>query len=243
MDFLPSLHSHPPDLKASIGLPSELTTLMQLQWVFRYTNQVKLLNNHHPITFHPLQVINSNSQPQQSSTLNNSLNYICRSLHHHHHHHHSHTAPTVPHQLTQTVFRMGGRTEIFFGLDDELEDKPIKKIKSKRQSSVIVKSSTKKVWMKASSNNGNLSNLLSINSQHTSNTTIMMGTSNCNSLTPGTSECSFNLNYERLIKFISDLESFEPYWITIKVIDLGSRRLENVIRLKDILPFLDQIDL
>ncbi|KAI8460916.1 hypothetical protein BY996DRAFT_6487108 [Phakopsora pachyrhizi] len=102
-------------------------------------------------------------------------------------------------------------------------DKPIKKIKSKShrdfhksgQSSVILTSSTKKVRRKSSSNNGTI---------------------NGNSLTTGTSECSFNLNYKRLTKLISDLEPFEPYWSTIKVINTSSRRLDSVIRLKEILP-------
>ncbi|KAI8448078.1 hypothetical protein BY996DRAFT_4591942, partial [Phakopsora pachyrhizi] len=157
-------------------------------------------------------------------------------------------------------FQDGRKNGKIVGLDDDLEEseqttttrgKPIEKIKSKSygdlhqsgQSSVILTSSTKKVRRKASSNNGNISNLLSINNHHTSNTTMMMGTSNGNSLTTGTSECSFGLNYERLIKLISDLEPFEPYWSSIKVIDLSSRRLESVVRLKEILPLLDQIDL
>ncbi|CAH7667100.1 hypothetical protein PPACK8108_LOCUS1485 [Phakopsora pachyrhizi] len=122
-------------------------------------------------------------------------------------------------------FQDGRKNRNIDGLDDNLEDKPTKKIKSKShrdlhqsgQSTVILTSSTKKVRRKASSNNGNVSNLLSINNQQTSNTTSMMGTSIGNSLTTGMSGCSFDLNYER--------------------------RLESVIRLKEILPLLDQIDL
>lgn len=54
---------------------------------------------------------------------------------------------------------------------------------------------------------------------------------------------SFELNYSKLIKIITDFEPFEPFWNSIKTINLSNKLLDSVIKLKEILPFLDQIDL
>ncbi|MBW0462828.1 hypothetical protein O181_002543 [Austropuccinia psidii MF-1] len=57
------------------------------------------------------------------------------------------------------------------------------------------------------------------------------------------SECSFGVNYSKLVKLITDLEPYEPFWNGMKVIDLSGKKLESVVRLNEILPSLDQIDL
>ncbi|KAA1088351.1 hypothetical protein PGT21_003444 [Puccinia graminis f. sp. tritici] len=56
-------------------------------------------------------------------------------------------------------------------------------------------------------------------------------------------EYSFELNYSKLIKIITDFEPFEPFWNSIKVINLAGKSIDSVIRLNEILPALDQIDL
>ncbi|WAQ81644.1 hypothetical protein PtA15_1A986 [Puccinia triticina] len=54
---------------------------------------------------------------------------------------------------------------------------------------------------------------------------------------------SFELNYSKLIKIVTDFEPFEPFWNSIKVINLAGKSIDSVIRLNEILPALDQIDL
>ncbi|PLW48663.1 hypothetical protein PCANC_04914 [Puccinia coronata f. sp. avenae] len=77
------------------------------------------------------------------------------------------------------------------------------------------------------------------NSIHNTNLS-MTTTTNSNNLIE---DYSFELNYSKLIKIITDFEPFEPFWNSIKVINLASKSIDSVIRLNEILPALDQIDL
>ncbi|KNZ56409.1 hypothetical protein VP01_240g3 [Puccinia sorghi] len=83
------------------------------------------------------------------------------------------------------------------------------------------------------------SKTLRANSTHNTNLS-MTTTTNSNNLIE---DYSFELNYSKLIKIITDFEPFEPFWNSIKVINLASKSIDSVIRLNEILPALDQIDL
>jgi len=83
------------------------------------------------------------------------------------------------------------------------------------------------------------SRTLRANSTHNTNLS-MTTTTNSNNLIE---DYSFELNYSKLIKIITDFEPFEPFWNSIKVINLASKSIDSVIRLNEILPALDQIDL
>lgn len=56
-------------------------------------------------------------------------------------------------------------------------------------------------------------------------------------------ECSFGVSHERLLQLITDVEPFEPKWETLRSIDLSAKKADSVVRLKDFLPNLDEINL
>ncbi|GAA5913799.1 uncharacterized protein JCM6883_003995, partial [Sporobolomyces salmoneus] len=69
------------------------------------------------------------------------------------------------------------------------------------------------------------------------------------SRTPGSrnatflTECSFGVSHDRLLQFITDVEPFEPDWEGLSSIDLSGRKAESVVRLKEFLPKLDEVNL
>ncbi|KAL5524584.1 NUD1 [Sanghuangporus sanghuang] len=56
-------------------------------------------------------------------------------------------------------------------------------------------------------------------------------------------ECSFGVAHDRLVEVITDVQPFEPYWDSLTVLDLSSKRLDSVARLKEFLPKLDSLSL
>ncbi|KAJ3973830.1 hypothetical protein EV361DRAFT_897850 [Lentinula raphanica] len=56
-------------------------------------------------------------------------------------------------------------------------------------------------------------------------------------------ECSFGVAHDRLVQVITDVEPFEPHWEALYSIDLSSKNLESVARLKEFLPNLDHLKL
>ncbi|KAG6837615.1 hypothetical protein H0H93_006136 [Arthromyces matolae] len=56
-------------------------------------------------------------------------------------------------------------------------------------------------------------------------------------------ECSFAVSHDRLVEVITDVEPFTPHWDDLGSIDLSSKRLESVARLKEFLPRLDSLKL
>ncbi|KAH9824344.1 hypothetical protein DFH28DRAFT_1118169 [Melampsora americana] len=56
-------------------------------------------------------------------------------------------------------------------------------------------------------------------------------------------DCSFGMSREKLLKLITDIEPYEPMWDQLKVLDLSGKRIESVVRLDELLPRLDQVDL
>ncbi|GAA5931005.1 hypothetical protein JCM1841_005454 [Sporobolomyces salmonicolor] len=65
------------------------------------------------------------------------------------------------------------------------------------------------------------------------------GTANATFLT----ECSFGVSHDRLLQFITDVEPFEPDWEGLRSIDLSGKRAESVVRMKEFLPRLDEVNL
>ncbi|GAA6015309.1 hypothetical protein JCM11491_001007 [Sporobolomyces phaffii] len=69
------------------------------------------------------------------------------------------------------------------------------------------------------------------------------------SRTPGSrnatflTECSFGVSHDRLLEFITDVEPFEPDWEGLTSIDLSRKKVESVVRLKEFLPKLDEVNL
>ncbi|GAA5960591.1 hypothetical protein JCM3765_005867 [Sporobolomyces pararoseus] len=69
------------------------------------------------------------------------------------------------------------------------------------------------------------------------------------SRTPGSrnatflTECSFGVSHDRLLQFITDVEPFEPDWEGLRSIDLSGKKAESVVRLKEFLPKLDEVNL
>lgn len=51
-------------------------------------------------------------------------------------------------------------------------------------------------------------------------------------------ECSFGVSADKLVQVITDIVPFEPHWEGLASIDLSSRNLESVTRLKEFLPRL-----
>lgn len=56
-------------------------------------------------------------------------------------------------------------------------------------------------------------------------------------------DCSFGMTRERLLKLITDIEPYEPLWEKLKVLNLGGKRVESLVRLDEFLPNLDEVDL
>jgi hypothetical protein len=56
-------------------------------------------------------------------------------------------------------------------------------------------------------------------------------------------ECSFAVAHDHLVKVITDVQPFEPYWEALEEVDLSGKGLESVARLKDFLPGLDELKL
>ena len=54
---------------------------------------------------------------------------------------------------------------------------------------------------------------------------------------------SFAVAHDHLVKVITDVQPFEPYWDTLEQVDLSGKGLESVARLKDFLPGLDELKL
>lgn len=56
-------------------------------------------------------------------------------------------------------------------------------------------------------------------------------------------ECSFGVSHDRIVKLITDVEPFEPDWEGLRSIDLSNNGVESLVRLKEFLPNLDEINL
>jgi hypothetical protein len=54
-------------------------------------------------------------------------------------------------------------------------------------------------------------------------------------------DCSFAVTSDLLVKVITDVQPFEPYWETLKEVDLNGKGLEGVGRLKEFLPALEEV--
>ncbi|KAF5337481.1 hypothetical protein D9758_013588 [Tetrapyrgos nigripes] len=67
--------------------------------------------------------------------------------------------------------------------------------------------------------------------------------SNANANATFLTECSFGVAHDRLVQVITDVEPFEPHWEGLSEIDLSSKGLESVARLKEFLPCLDYLKL
>lgn len=48
---------------------------------------------------------------------------------------------------------------------------------------------------------------------------------------------------DQLVKVITDVQPFEPYWEELREVDLAGKGLEGVGRLKEFLPALDEVNL
>ena len=64
-----------------------------------------------------------------------------------------------------------------------------------------------------------------------------MGQGNATFLT----ECSFGVTHDKLVQLITDVQPFEPYWEDLKSIDLRGRSVDNLARLKEFLPKLEEV--
>jgi len=64
-----------------------------------------------------------------------------------------------------------------------------------------------------------------------------MGQGNATFLT----ECSFGVAHDKLVQLITDVQPFEPYWEDLKSIDLRGRSVDNLARLKEFLPKLEEV--
>lgn len=54
-------------------------------------------------------------------------------------------------------------------------------------------------------------------------------------------ECSFGVAHDQILRVITDIQPFEPYWEALSSIDLSGRKLDSVARLKEFLPRLDSL--
>lgn len=54
-------------------------------------------------------------------------------------------------------------------------------------------------------------------------------------------ECSFGVAHDKLVQLITDVQPFEPYWETLKSIDLRNRGVDSLTRLKEFLPALQEV--
>ena len=56
-------------------------------------------------------------------------------------------------------------------------------------------------------------------------------------------DCSFAVSHDALVKHLTDIEPFTPNWESITSIDLNSKAIDSLVRLKEFLPKLDAVDL
>lgn len=56
-------------------------------------------------------------------------------------------------------------------------------------------------------------------------------------------ECSFGVSQDRLIKHITDVAPYEPSWLDLRTVNLSSKGVDSLVKLKDFLPNLDEADL
>lgn len=56
-------------------------------------------------------------------------------------------------------------------------------------------------------------------------------------------ECSFGVAHDKLVQLITDVQPFEPYWETLRSVDLRNRGVDSLARLKEFLPALQEIRL
>lgn len=56
-------------------------------------------------------------------------------------------------------------------------------------------------------------------------------------------ECSFGVSHDALVKHLTDIEPFTPNWELITSVNLGSKMIDSLVRLKEFLPKLDAADL
>ncbi|GAA6054530.1 hypothetical protein JCM3770_005831 [Rhodotorula araucariae] len=56
-------------------------------------------------------------------------------------------------------------------------------------------------------------------------------------------ECSFGVSHDRLLQYITDVEPFEPDWEHLRSIDLSGKKADSVVRMKEFLPRLDEVNL
>ncbi|SCV73666.1 BQ2448_6096 [Microbotryum intermedium] len=55
-------------------------------------------------------------------------------------------------------------------------------------------------------------------------------------------ECSFGVSADRMVHYITDVEPFEPDWESVTSIDLSGKKVESLVRLKEFLPGLDELN-
>ncbi|KAG8930263.1 hypothetical protein FRC01_003004 [Tulasnella sp. 417] len=56
-----------------------------------------------------------------------------------------------------------------------------------------------------------------------------------------TTEASFRITHEQLVRVLTSIEPYEPYWETLKTIDIRRKGVESLNRLKELMPNLDRI--
>lgn len=56
-----------------------------------------------------------------------------------------------------------------------------------------------------------------------------------------TTEASFRITHEQLVRVLTTVEPYEPYWETLKVMDIRRKGVESLNRLKELMPNLDRI--
>ncbi|KIO23898.1 hypothetical protein M407DRAFT_9217 [Tulasnella calospora MUT 4182] len=56
-----------------------------------------------------------------------------------------------------------------------------------------------------------------------------------------TTEASFRITHEQLVRVLTSIEPYEPYWETLKTIDMRRKGVESLNRLKELMPNLDRI--
>ncbi|GAA5825295.1 hypothetical protein JCM11251_006925 [Rhodosporidiobolus azoricus] len=70
-----------------------------------------------------------------------------------------------------------------------------------------------------------------------------IGPTNGNANATFLTECSFGVSHDRILQYITDVEPFEPDWEGLKSIDLSGKKAESVVRMKEFLPSLDEVNL
>jgi len=56
-------------------------------------------------------------------------------------------------------------------------------------------------------------------------------------------EASFGVAHDKLVQVITDIQPFEPHWEELTCIDLSSKNIDSVARLKEFLPRLHTLSL